>query len=343
MTVEKTLYLHIGLPKCGSSSLQIFFAMNIDFLNANNICYPEIFPLRKMALQGYGQGNAYSLVYSLLPEEQKHITTCTYPQVNLSDMFALVGENANILLSTEWFTVLGQSRLVCIRNEAENRGFSVQVFYCYRDIFSWIASELKQGLKMGKIASISDAKIANPFLAISLFEDIFGVNNVKGIFLNKGLDIYKTSLNFLGVNRSNYSTPSFIANQSLCDLALYIQMQASNISKPLSQEIITKLDKTLRGRGLGEVKIIDLLSISERFAEEVKMSIKNSCQSIDKEKAFPNHSSSSISDKIDTRIDSKTFDELVDTAHDFYGNVKTHGQANETLSYILNYSLITLK
>jgi hypothetical protein len=40
--MEKTIYLHIGMPKTGTSSLQLFLQKNKEILENNGYCYPDI-------------------------------------------------------------------------------------------------------------------------------------------------------------------------------------------------------------------------------------------------------------------------------------------------------------
>ena len=40
--MTRTLHFHVGLPKCGSSSLQSFFAANRDALKKHGVHYPKL-------------------------------------------------------------------------------------------------------------------------------------------------------------------------------------------------------------------------------------------------------------------------------------------------------------
>lgn len=66
--IMKTLYMHIGTPKTGTSALQHFFAGNRAVLEEKGICYPDL----GFRFEGIGKNrNAHFLSYKVYPEKKK--------------------------------------------------------------------------------------------------------------------------------------------------------------------------------------------------------------------------------------------------------------------------------
>ena len=99
---EKTLYLHIGLHKTGSSALQTFFARNIDALAAHGLCYPEGHTHGQAVAGHVTSGNATSLYHRLL--EGRLVPT-------FEALLREVGEPPRMLLSTEAFASLSREQV----------------------------------------------------------------------------------------------------------------------------------------------------------------------------------------------------------------------------------------
>lgn len=177
-----SLVLHIGWPKTATSFLQLFFAQNISVLQEEGVLYPEIFDL-SVAKQGkYGQGNGYSLAYSLL--EDKSVTTCGYPSFTVSNLEKYLGSINNektVLISTEWFTVLTADSLRKIKKSANKYNHNVSVIAYLRPIESFLESEYAQGIKQGVVANeFENAVYEIDYLEkLSKFESVFGADNIN--------------------------------------------------------------------------------------------------------------------------------------------------------------------
>ena len=341
MKSRKYLFIHIGLPKCASSSLQIFFAINSRFLASNGIIYPEVFPLDQVRLQNYGQGNAYSLAYSMIDKSLKNITNCNLPSTNISDILESVPLTSNVLLSTEWFTILTKSALEKIRKEAHIRGFEAKIFFFYRNILSWAISEYNQAIKMGKIKNPTEFELTDPLHSIRLFEEVFGISNVKGIFLCDDLNIYKTSLNIMNIYKENYFTPIAIANQSFCDISLFVQMQAAKLSKPLSQTLLFRLDRFIRKYKLEDIRLQQIAPGQIQLIKYINKVRDQFCpHSIDKELFFNEIIAKSINDYSSRE---KTSILSIKLAEVFTNFIKTNDYKTvyrEDIAYIFNSSLV---
>ncbi len=286
--VSRKLFLHIGLPKCASSSLQIFFAMNSERLSGEGVLYPEIFSLDMCRSQKYGQGNAYSLVYWMLDADQRSMTQCAYPRVSLEDVLDSAPDGSDILLSTEWFTELRRTAVQRISNEAKKRGMEVFIVFVYRDLVSWNLSEYRQALKMGRLKDPLDFTPRNIFSSVKMYEEIFGKEKVVGIPLSREKCIYSEFLSRVGIAGENWQRPSESANKSLSDITLFMQLQAVNLGAPLSQNFLSSFDDNLASFGLNKVKIAKISNASSRFLQAIeKMSKDDLPGAVPYDRAFP--------------------------------------------------------
>ncbi len=76
--MSKTLYLHIGMPKTGSTSIQDTLYANREKLRANDIYYPDIFPQNHSwsfgpIVLGHNDFNEYLIVNGIKKEKQKKL------------------------------------------------------------------------------------------------------------------------------------------------------------------------------------------------------------------------------------------------------------------------------
>ena len=65
----KKLYVHAGMPKCGTSALQVFWAQNSDELRRNGIDYLSLGDLSAATAGEITSGNAGPLARSMYPTE----------------------------------------------------------------------------------------------------------------------------------------------------------------------------------------------------------------------------------------------------------------------------------
>ena len=63
----KTLYIHAGMPKCGTSALQVFLAQNSDKLRDSDLDYLQLGDLSGAKSGEITSGNAGPLARSMYP------------------------------------------------------------------------------------------------------------------------------------------------------------------------------------------------------------------------------------------------------------------------------------
>ncbi len=96
--MSKTLYLHIGQPKTGTSALQAFLSMNRELLREKGVYYPVLdgdYAVREK--RGTMSGNAFNLIKLACPLEQFDMTRSEY----VRKIEELLAQDDKILLSSE--------------------------------------------------------------------------------------------------------------------------------------------------------------------------------------------------------------------------------------------------
>ncbi len=162
-----TVYLHVGMPKCGSSTLQSTFRKFDDVHRKQGVCYPRAFrddfgyfshrPLHNMPLQEVDGAVA------AIAQEAK-VANCE-----------------KIILSSEEFTNSRWDK----ENTAEviqslNRCFgvsNVRLVFLVRNHFSFVESVFSQFLKGGMFRVPADAFYQRDDTSISGYIDCFNENN----------------------------------------------------------------------------------------------------------------------------------------------------------------------
>ncbi len=103
---ERQLILHIGLGKCGTSSLQAFLAINADKLNALDYYYPELESLAGARSGETTSGNGALLARSLLDEEHFFFLPGKRKLMDLLEAKVRFGSDKSVILSSELFSML---------------------------------------------------------------------------------------------------------------------------------------------------------------------------------------------------------------------------------------------
>ena len=101
MLTERTLYLHIGLPKTGTSALQLFLAQNREALLAYDIDYLPIGAFAKNREGIPASGNAMDIALCFEQKEHTDFDDC----IPLQNLFQQINTSSckQILLSSERF------------------------------------------------------------------------------------------------------------------------------------------------------------------------------------------------------------------------------------------------
>lgn len=132
--MTKTLFLHVGMPKCASSTLQIFLADHAATLAAKGIFYDTA-----PGETGEFLGNATAL-RMMLAEKQASEAEATI------DHF--LRRDGDVILSSEIFVALARHPHVKpLIEAARQRGFDIRLICFFRRQDLWIESDFKQHVK----------------------------------------------------------------------------------------------------------------------------------------------------------------------------------------------------
>lgn len=228
----KKLYLHIGMPKTGTSALQSFFTKNRERLCEDGIWYPEFNARFKVEEKQKGfSGNAgFLLECSVSPEEMSQGQRQTFEDI----CNRLQNSDKDILLSDEglfWRNAIVYKNLV-------DRGFDVKVIVCLRRQDLWGESYWNHGVKTG-----SETRSCFDFIQereldyykwVKRIAAVVGKDNVIVSVYESGggrsEDIFTTFLGILGIHSvENYQKDVYQVNPSLSANFTEIKRNFNNI------------------------------------------------------------------------------------------------------------------
>lgn len=139
---DRILYLHIGLPKTGTSALQVFFARNAKELYRKGLRYPgaqERVGTEEIITSGNGSHLALG-AFGL--HRDSHMET----SLGIFEGAMRAGDR-NVLISSEYFSVWEAGRYVELKQIAAQFGFTVKILAYLRDQADMVVTHYFQGLK----------------------------------------------------------------------------------------------------------------------------------------------------------------------------------------------------
>ncbi len=163
--MARDLFIHIGLPKTGSTALQTFFARNREALLAKSVDYLPIGNFAEAKAGQISSGNGALLARSMLPE--KNEAYLPWNQERVSGAFkAAVAKSGAIamLLSSELFAlaeVPAWSNLLTLCREFD---LSVTFLAVLRNQCDWVSSSYLQRIKRHRLTQDSDEAIRRVYL-----------------------------------------------------------------------------------------------------------------------------------------------------------------------------------
>lgn len=151
----KELWIHAGLPKNGSSALQVFFAKNRNNLAREGIDYLEMESLADAASGKITSGNGVLLARSLLRQEHPLF----YPEARkkVHQFLSLVKSSANDkgLVSSEFFSNISIEGLKEIKADLDSLGVVLKfVFYVRRQDQFLVSSYMQEVKRHGYTGSL---------------------------------------------------------------------------------------------------------------------------------------------------------------------------------------------
>ncbi|WP_297772736.1 hypothetical protein [uncultured Roseovarius sp.] len=130
--MQKRLFLHIGMPKCATTTLQAYLADHVAELAQRGVHYD---------FEGHvsARGNATSLANAILQRDGGHVQS-------LLDLF--LRRDADIILSSEdLFGVARGDTMRSVADRMRQAGFDITVICYFRRQDIWIESDYKQHVK----------------------------------------------------------------------------------------------------------------------------------------------------------------------------------------------------
>lgn len=123
----KTLHLHIGFPKTGSSALQSWFSNNADALSRQGIEYADLAPLAKAGEAT--SGNGYTLYKALLEQDT------TQAAQLLRDVYFGDSGNREAIVSCEFLCALSRPKLEPLRGILEQQNIEIHIIAYLRSFY----------------------------------------------------------------------------------------------------------------------------------------------------------------------------------------------------------------
>lgn len=213
----RTLTLHIGWPKTGTSSLQALLAHNADWLRSQGVLYPTV----------ERWDNTHHRVCDLLITHNDPLIPP--PEGDLDQLLDHLDRPENrsaehVILSSEGFC-----RALVIKPAAaqllQNR-FRIRVLACLREPIFWANSLLNEFAKSRLIleGTVDLAELGRQMISRDIYyparlepwAEAFGRESVEVVTLNEGADYLTSILAALGLDRERLiAPPGDGRNQSL--------------------------------------------------------------------------------------------------------------------------------
>ncbi|MBB6123737.1 hypothetical protein [Sphingobium subterraneum] len=241
----KTIFLHAGAHKTGSSSIQTNLAENAKLLSTAGIFYPtgwdEDFTFLHEGFKS--SGNANPLAYAMHGDPSG---TAPETQRTFDSLFSRIENNDCVILSHEDLVASSECFLYHFKTACDVAGWTLEPVIFIRDQMSWHISNFGQHVRQlrysGDLEPLVTRSLEHPdwYQKIRRFENVFGSNNIKVKLFDKriasrgilkmffsAIDIKIANLKLLsekkvnfGSDVSDYVLLSYIFRQTIDSLQL---------------------------------------------------------------------------------------------------------------------------
>jgi len=137
----KRLFIHIGMPKTGSSYLQSNFAFNEDNYKNHGLLYPDLSLNHGWAIQGFTSGNGLSLAKKIIPALNRHKS-----DFNEKVFFTNLDPLYDYLISCEWLVEMTTEDIHRINSLCKGTHY-IHLLVFYRSFGDQIVSLALQEIK----------------------------------------------------------------------------------------------------------------------------------------------------------------------------------------------------
>lgn len=207
----KKIFLHVGAPKTGSSTIQSNLERYKDTIKKLNVCYPigfnNVFKYPHAGFISTGNVNplAYAMRYNTDPAKYRDFEIHSV----LESLYKAIDNNDNVILSHEDLIYANERFLTTIFDWSISNGYQVHPVIIIRDQISWHVSDYKQHVRqlmtdktfievLGRSLSL---RAADWYSYITKFENVFGHEKIIVCLYDRNLidgNIIQFYMNQLG-------------------------------------------------------------------------------------------------------------------------------------------------
>ncbi len=235
----KNLFIHIGLPKTGSSVLQVFLAKNAQKLLSHSYDYFRIGQFDAGYNGLIASGNGSQLSRCLLPNEHPSYLGSAYSVDNRRSFLThlRMNEVANGILSSELFVEADKEKMISLIDEIKALGISVKFIYFIRSQDQILSSMYIQQVKRHGCTAQPDVHIMNNYKRHSFLRynsyytylcSLVGKENIHVNLYEKTIkeeNIFRVFLRNLGIDDNSFTFDIAEVNTSLSSKELIIMLQ----------------------------------------------------------------------------------------------------------------------
>lgn len=187
MLEMRNLYIHLGMPKCGTSALQVFFAKMSSSLKAHGIDYLELGNTDQAKLGAITSGNGGPLARSMLAESHEAKTNDYDRQLSFLEHSVNSSDSKDLLISSEFFAMVPRPALESFYNYFYEKNIRLKVvFYLRRQDQSLMSGYMQRVKRHGHVGYPEDyvkekyrkAPLLNYYNYTRSIENIVGKGNV---------------------------------------------------------------------------------------------------------------------------------------------------------------------
>lgn len=200
----KTVYLHIGTHKTGTTSLQTILSANQDKLRSFGYYYPKSATCADRFTPGH-----HLLCWAITLDDYKEYEEWTGEPVDLQTAWPNTLKEMNkanehsFIISSEYFWLLSEDQIQTLKEHLSN--YNVKINICLRRQDQFLMSLYSERVKKGSakgfkefIEEFRDFCIYSQY--INRWEKVFGQNNITVRAYKKGKDSVNDFLNHIGLS-----------------------------------------------------------------------------------------------------------------------------------------------
>lgn len=240
----KTLWIHSGMPKNGSSALQVFLAKNKNALLKEGLDYIELNDIGDAVAGKITSGNSALFARSLLHENHEAFFQNGKRLHKKLFGYLSSAKSENFLLSSEFFTTVPAKNYKTLKEDLLELGITLKIIFYVRRQDQFLMSSYMQRVKRHGYQGFPDDFVLQNYKK-SFFLNYFGYTNLIENVVGKGNvlpNVYELTKNhekgLVGhfISRLLGYVPEWIEEQSSINTSPSILelkfMLMSNIYKP---------------------------------------------------------------------------------------------------------------